>query len=399
MKKSPLEFLTAIQQRLTSRISAWKPRLISVALKVALASVGLAIILSVIIAWIHFKPSISQARLSVWTDIILGTTALAIVPLLLAAYGGHLAAEMIENPIKRRKAKLIFWGLCLVGVSLAFLQQFRAVNSDVSNQSKTDGVEAHIVTLLEDLHGPGTITEADRRHKILQALQQRYILTNEVSQRVIDGLEPPPADWINEQLKELGENWTVAEDKPQATVAQTHPQRSYVDFVGNPAFTGSESTTEGGQFKVGDPISFNVHYTATGPNPVQLVEAQRILLLEPDVSLDTEKAAISFFINEVDVLRKAGTIKPQIHTMQKGDNEFFTVFAWTGLIDRADLYRVVTQDDLDKLKNGSEYALLMVVIAYKDLGVVHHLRRCMWLQSPAKPPGIWHFCQTFPDSD
>jgi hypothetical protein len=172
---------------------------------------------------------------STWIDIIVGTVILAAVPFALAAYGGHLAAEALDDAIRRRRAKRWFWGLCVAGVVLAFLQQYRSITTADTNERKTEGVETHIVNLLEDLHKPGTMSEVERRHKILQALQEKYALTHEVDQRVIDGLEPPPSDWVNAQLKALGENWNVAPStsstaaslpapKPDISAAIVYPQ-------------------------------------------------------------------------------------------------------------------------------------------------------------------------------
>jgi hypothetical protein len=40
-----------------------------------------------------------------WLDFLLGTLVLAVVPLFLAAYGGHLAAQSLPDPKKCRNAK------------------------------------------------------------------------------------------------------------------------------------------------------------------------------------------------------------------------------------------------------------------------------------------------------
>ena len=67
-----------------------------------------------------------------WADIILNTAVLAIVPLLLAAWGGHLAAKAIDDPKRSRNVKLCFWALFLFGVLATFWQQFRAAESDLA---------------------------------------------------------------------------------------------------------------------------------------------------------------------------------------------------------------------------------------------------------------------------
>jgi hypothetical protein len=86
-------------------------------------------------------------RSSTWIDIIVGTVILAAVPFALAAYGGHLAAEALDDAIRRRRAKRWFWGLCVAGVVLAFLQQYRSITTADTNERKTEGVETHIVNL------------------------------------------------------------------------------------------------------------------------------------------------------------------------------------------------------------------------------------------------------------
>ncbi|MGB9075929.1 MAG: hypothetical protein WCC26_03740 [Terracidiphilus sp.] len=65
-----------------------------------------------------------------WGDILLNTAVLAFVPLLLAAWGGHLAAEAITDPKKKRGVKLCFWGLFVFGVAATAWQQFRAAEND-----------------------------------------------------------------------------------------------------------------------------------------------------------------------------------------------------------------------------------------------------------------------------
>lgn len=81
--------------------------------------------------------------------------------------------------------------------------------------------------------------------------------------------------------------------------------------------------------------------------------------------------------------------------MMPGDGEFLTAYAWSNTMQRL----MVTQDDLDKLKIGAEVALVITELDYMDKGVTHHLRRCIWLQPPALPPGTWHLCTVFNESD
>jgi hypothetical protein len=67
-------------------------------------------------------------------DYILSFLAVAFFPLALAAYGGHLAAEVLERE-KRTKALWIVWCLAGVGVLFAGGQQYRAYRSDQAIQA------------------------------------------------------------------------------------------------------------------------------------------------------------------------------------------------------------------------------------------------------------------------
>ena len=60
-----------------------------------------------------------------WLDIAINVVALAVVPGLLAAYGGHLAAEAIKNKKHSRKVKTYFWLLFSCGVAVTLWQQIR----------------------------------------------------------------------------------------------------------------------------------------------------------------------------------------------------------------------------------------------------------------------------------
>jgi hypothetical protein len=89
--------------------------------------------------------------------------------------------------------------------------------------------------------------------------------------------------------------------------------------------------------------------------------------------------------------------KAQTQTLMPSDQHFFTPSVWTGTVPFKPW--IITQDDLDKFKSGAEVSVVMAVLTYKDGDKIHHLRQCLWLQPPAQPPGIWHFCEGFPDSD
>src|ERR1700675_2843060 len=95
-------------------------------------------------AW-HFKLWHRLPRTDTWIDIVLGTFLLAIIPFLMAAYGGHVAAEGIEDYERRRSIKLRFWLAFFLGVGLAFIQQYRSITREAATKSKTENVEGAIL--------------------------------------------------------------------------------------------------------------------------------------------------------------------------------------------------------------------------------------------------------------
>ncbi|MGA2182842.1 MAG: hypothetical protein ABSH47_07415 [Bryobacteraceae bacterium] len=57
-------------------------------------------------------------------------------------------------------------------------------------------------------------TEVDRRKNVLALLYNEYVLShNNLSPSLLAGTEQPPAQWINERLKQLGESWAVMENQ------------------------------------------------------------------------------------------------------------------------------------------------------------------------------------------
>jgi hypothetical protein len=166
-----------------------------------------------------------------WVDVIVGTFILAIIPFILAAYGGHVAAETLPDPRVRRGTKLKFWGLCFVGVMLAFYQQYRSSRSDQDREKRTDLVQKLILSQLQNFHSQappvttsvpatGTApkpTEAARRRNILATLRNEYIMSHAaVSPALLAGTEQPPTTWVNTRLQQLGEHWMVSSQHPLA---------------------------------------------------------------------------------------------------------------------------------------------------------------------------------------
>ena len=65
-----------------------------------------------------------------WTDFSLNVIVLAIIPGFVALFGGIAAADGLTDKPKRRRIKLWFWGLCIVGVAMTSVQQYRVILAD-----------------------------------------------------------------------------------------------------------------------------------------------------------------------------------------------------------------------------------------------------------------------------
>jgi hypothetical protein len=125
-----------------------------------------------------------------------------------------------------------------------------------------------------------------------------------------------------------------------------------------------------------------------------LLEFARWLYIEPNQSAKTQTALIADFKTRTKAEHKRGSPSSEPSTLMPGERRFFTIYAVSG----KENYRL-TQDDLNRLQLGEETAFVIFEITYRDSAVTHHFRRCAWLQPPASPPRIWHFCSGFNKSD
>jgi hypothetical protein len=101
-------------------------------------------------------------------DFLIGVALLAIVPFFLAAYGGHVAAAALDNPISRRSAKVKFWSMFTVGVLIAAVYQYRTQRADEEKQTKTEIAQRNALLV------QGELEAAEKSNaELIQSLQNR----------------------------------------------------------------------------------------------------------------------------------------------------------------------------------------------------------------------------------
>jgi hypothetical protein len=320
--------------------------------------------------------------------------------ILLALAGlGYLMPEQVKriekNPALRTTVASLFIVFAVLTIVLNEVDRIDKDSKQQAISGTLKGVAATEGEILKDILENKDMPEVERRKHILRILRDEYVRSHSnVSAGILSGAEPLPADWTNQRLRELGQSWTVsAETKLPATPIQ----RSYVTIDSNPIFTGSTSKTEGGDFKAGDEFAFNVYFKATGPNSLQLINQGFEVFIESDISHNTQKQVVDEFLSRIEREIKELKMPLRPATMTPGDRHFNTAYAFTSPDSRE--HRVLTQRDLDDLHAGRSVAFVVSQITYTDAGKTHHLRHFAFLQPPATPPGIWHFCESFNDSD
>src|SRR5689334_17137251 len=96
-------------------------------------------------------------------DFLLGIAFLAIVPFVLAAYGGHLAAQTLPNPKDRRRAIVNFWGLCVLGIGVAALYQYRVKKVDEARELRAAKADSERQNKLDETQRQAMEAQADLR--------------------------------------------------------------------------------------------------------------------------------------------------------------------------------------------------------------------------------------------
>jgi len=96
-------------------------------------------------------------------DFVLGIIMLAIVPFVLAAYGGPLAAQTIADATRRRNTKIRFWSLCVLGIFVAILYQYRVEKNDEGRELKAAKIDAERQKKTDEAQRQAIEAQADLR--------------------------------------------------------------------------------------------------------------------------------------------------------------------------------------------------------------------------------------------
>jgi hypothetical protein len=149
-----------------------------------------------------------SASVLVWLKVI----SYGIIPMGLAWFGAHYAAEAIQAGRAKTMARVTF---LVSGVLCVLMIAYIEFKSDTEHQTEVSGLEGQMIDLRQQetailKHLSATPDEATRREDILTLLRHEWILSHKnVSPGLLSGTEQPPAAWVNGRLKQLGEKWTI----------------------------------------------------------------------------------------------------------------------------------------------------------------------------------------------
>jgi len=191
------------------------------------------------IAWIFLVVS-SAVTVMCWayfgTDKCLPILA-DIIPILLAVAG------IILSYIPPSKESHAFTTVILVIAAVAGtgvissnrrLSELAHKQEIVGLNQKIDAVGSQNTKLsnfLLSANATGKITEADRRKGVETVLRNEYILShNKIDPEILAGNRMPPDEWMNLRLKQLGERWTVENQRLVAPVVQAAQNGAEVVF-------------------------------------------------------------------------------------------------------------------------------------------------------------------------
>jgi hypothetical protein len=338
-----------------------------------------------ILDFTHKHPQISRvlhASLEAIPDLAYVLLAIAGLTYLMPG----IIKKLEENRQLRLTAVAVFVGFGLVAVIVNAISRSEQENRQAQDRRKIDDLGGQVHDTLQFLvQSKGVPNEIERRKHILDTLRSEYILAHpEESAAMIAGNTNPPSEWVNKRLQELGERWPYV---PPTAPTSSQVPRSYVIWVDNPRFAGGQR--EDDPPSVSQPIEFNIYYKQSGPNQVDVIQAARWFYLESDTSTKTQRAVVEDFMHR---LHEEPNRSEPVTLAPGANSSFFSAHA----LDTNGQLHLTTQGDLDNLRNGTAIIFVLSSIVYRDPSnnprKEHHLSRCVYLQPPANPPGVWHYC-------
>jgi hypothetical protein len=122
-----------------------------------------------------------------WSDILINIAALAVLPGLLAVYGGRLAAESVSDPKRVRKIKLCFWGLFLALLLVTFWQQLRAAESEQEKTTRETWSEGLVLRMLfRSPIPPADLLRPSRVTPVRPDLGMEFVLLDSLAFRMVN---------------------------------------------------------------------------------------------------------------------------------------------------------------------------------------------------------------------
>jgi len=195
-----------------------------------LATILGVIIISSIFIWHHYGTGKSLPVLADITPILL-----AIVGIIMSYIQPRRESHFVTTVV-----------LVLAGLGGSAVLSLNRIRDDASHLSEMSGLDNKIDavqrqnTILENFllsaKSAGKISEVDRRRGIETVLRNDYILShNPIDPQILAGNKMPPDEWMNRRLREMGENWQVANAGPliRPQIVQQllpEPKKANVEF-------------------------------------------------------------------------------------------------------------------------------------------------------------------------
>lgn len=156
------------------------------------------------------------------------TPDLSVVLLALAGLSYLMPEAMMHIEKHKALRRSIAFVLMFFGLAVIILNEVAREDrekKDTANGAKLDAVSDQNGQILQAVLADRTVPEVERKRRIENSLRNEYILHHsDISPAMLAGIEYPPAAWMNDRLRQLGENWTFGEPPLAAKISTQPPQ-------------------------------------------------------------------------------------------------------------------------------------------------------------------------------